>query len=592
MNTRIRQRGAALMAMLVVVVIGGAWWLVSGLKAAGNRTVVDRSHNARVLAEAKAALLAWAASTAADPTESYPGRLPCPEGASWIGVTNAEGIAAPGTQQGIAVANCARVGRLPWRTLGLDKLVDADGEPLWYVVTTGANGWALANATTVLSVNSNKANMLTVDGNLSQAVAVIIAPGAPMTAVPNANQTAAGCVARTQQRTPSAPNVLDYLECQSTSASPIAVRTRVVDNASNKTANDQMVVVTAAEVLAAVEPMVAQRIQTQVLPQLQGANALYASSDWGKSAANPAFPFAVTFGDPGTTPTSNFKGTAGKTEGLLPVTALSCAGIAASRCDSNFHTWNTASISATLVANGPINAPDCSTSTTAQVRCTFSFTRFCLGLCFYDAPVVQVRADAANVGLAMRTLNTGAATGLLNSPSFSAALQADGSARVTYSGSMTASGSLLCGPIISVICSGSAIVRIPIGAFQDHAFLNPTTADNWYWFFANNWHHVTYYAIAPVHQPGGAGSCTAWAPDCTGSTTTGTCLCLTVKGGSTVTNSKAVLTLAGRSLNYTSGTNRALTDFLDSNENRNADLKFEQYKGNRTFNDRFVSLSP
>jgi len=126
-------------------------------------------------------------------------------------------------------------------------------------------------------------------------------------------------------------------------------------------------------------------------------------------------------------------------------------------------------------------------------------------------------------------------------------------------------------------------VTIPISAFKDHPFLNPTTADNWYWFFANNWHHVTYYAVAPLHTPGAAGNCSGT-----------TCISVTVKGDVSLTGKRAVLALAGRSLVNTSGTNRALTDFLDGTENPNlARLSgFEQYKSNRTFNDRFVSLSP
>jgi hypothetical protein len=589
MRNRARQGGAALMAMLVVVIIGGAWWLVSGLKAAGNRTVVDRSHNAKVLAEAKAALIAWAANNAADPTENYPGRLPCPEGAAWIGNANAEGIAAPGLQPPlpetqISVPNCSSVGRLPWRTLGLPKLIDASGEPLWYIVTTGSTGWALANATTALSINSNKADTITVNGNPNAAVAAIIAPGAPMRVGPNANQIAVGCAAQTQSRTASTPNVANYLECQSTSSSPIGVRTQVVDNATNPTFNDQIVLITAAEVLAAIEPMVAQRIQTQVLPQLQSASALYASSEWGTSAANPMFPFAVTFGDPGASPTSTFKGTAGKTEGLLPLNALTCSAITTGRCDPNFHAFNLASISVAATANGPFTSSDCTaTSSTAQIRCTMSFTRVCLIIC--SMPTIRVEGYASNIALAMRTFNTAAATtpGLVSSTvTVTAPLQPDGSARVTVTGIMSASGSILCGFLISVACSGSATVTVPISAFQDHPFINPTTANNWYWFFANNWHHVTYYAVAPLHTPGGAGSCSGT-----------TCLSVTKYGDTSLSGTRAVLVLGGRSLTGTGGiTNRSLADFLDGTENTNSDLKFEQYKSNRTFNDRFVAISP
>jgi hypothetical protein len=431
-------------------------------------------------------------------------------------------------------------------------------------------------------------------------VAAIIAPGAKMTVVPNANQTAAGCVARTQSRTATTPNVLDYLECQNVSGSSITLRTRVVDNVTNPVSNDQMVLITAAEVMAAVEPMVAQRIQNQVVPQMQ---AIYADPKWGTSAANPVFPFPATYGD---TATSTFKGSLSATcpadvatrtdcEGFLPVTALTCASTAASRCDPNYHTFNVAgiSVSVTNVAStGPLTSWDCTSaglSSTTQIKCTMSYLRLiCVGIC--PMPAIKVEGDALNVGLAMRTFDTAAAatSGLsVSTVNVTAPLQSDGSARVTVTGNMTAGGSPLplCGTFLSLLCSGSATVTIPISAFQDHPFLNPTTTDSWYWFFANNWHHVTYYAIAPVHQPGGAGSCTG-----------ATCISVTVTGGASLSDKRAVLALAGRSLNNTSGTNRALLDFLDDTNStpaaRTNVLSFKQYKGSRTFNDRFVSLSP
>ena len=97
----------------------------------------------------------------------------------------------------------------------------------------------------------------------------------------------------------------------------------------------------------------------------------------------------------------------------------------------------------------------------------------------------------------------------------------------------------------------------------------------------NKWHHVTYYAVAPLHTPGAAGNCAG-----------ATCISVSVQGGTALSDKRAVLALAGRSLLGTSGANRALSDFLDSTENTNLDLVFEQAKSNKFFNDRFVSLSP
>jgi len=299
-----RQSGVALLLMLAVLVLGASWWLVSAMATKANRVALERSQNAPVMRLAKQALIGYVAQQAGT-ADLNPGSLPCPEAAGNIGTVN----------EGIAAGTCTlpAVGRLPWRTLGIERLQDAAGEPLWYIVSSG---WAKPNtATPTLGINSNSPGNLTVDGQANAAVAAIVSPGAPITLVPNANQTAAGCAARTQVRTPSAPNVLDYLECQNVGGG--ALRTSVVDNASNPVFNDQVVTVSAADVLAAVEPVVAARIKRDVIPQLQ---SIYASSTWGTgiSAANPLFPFAVAYADPAA---SSWKGTAGTTQGLLPVTS-------------------------------------------------------------------------------------------------------------------------------------------------------------------------------------------------------------------------------------------------------------------------------
>lgn len=74
--------------------------------------------------------------------------------------------------EGVAAASCSlpAVGRLPWRTLSLDKLTDAAGEPLWYVVSPG---WAKPNNTAHTVINSNTPRQLTVDGVASDSVALI-----------------------------------------------------------------------------------------------------------------------------------------------------------------------------------------------------------------------------------------------------------------------------------------------------------------------------------------------------------------------------------------------------------------------------------
>src|SRR2546427_11020112 len=132
---------------------------------------------------------------AAQSGENNPGRFPCPEGAALVG-TSAEGISAPYVGPPNA-PTCAAVGRLPWRTLGLDKLVDSSAEPLWDVESPG---WQLVTSTTTLTINSNTIGQLNVDGQANAAVALIIAPGAAMNFAASAR-----CTARTRARSAPPP---------------------------------------------------------------------------------------------------------------------------------------------------------------------------------------------------------------------------------------------------------------------------------------------------------------------------------------------------------------------------------------------------
>ena len=163
------QRGFALIAIVSLLVLMSAYLLVKQLNAS---TTADKSnHNAKVLNRAKQALIGYVAQHTALASEDNPGRLPCPEAAANYGDPAQEGIAAP-------FCTLPAVGRLPWRTLGLDKLVDAALEPLWYVVSPG---WALPSSGATLTINSNTTGQLTIDGVANDAVALIIAPGAAFT---------------------------------------------------------------------------------------------------------------------------------------------------------------------------------------------------------------------------------------------------------------------------------------------------------------------------------------------------------------------------------------------------------------------------
>jgi hypothetical protein len=613
MSLRSRQRGAALMVMMLIVVMGGAWWLVTGLNAYGNRTAVTRSHNAQVLNRAREALLAYAATLAAG-DDLNPGRLPCPEAAGYIGDANNEGIAS----SYCTLAGGTLAGRLPWKTLGIEQLRDASGEPLWYVVSSG---WTLPNSDTrILDINSNKQSNLSVNGQANAAVALIIAPGPQINVAPNSNQIAVGCAARAQSRTPSTPNYLDYIECYSRDTE--TVRTSVVDNATNPVSNDQIGVVTTADLWTAVEPIIAMRIQRDVAPKVLGvyntAPSTCASgsgtqtNEWGAAFTCPAgtltnavFPFAAPYStasaapcSPLTADVSNqpslaaataFKG-ASCSQGLLPISSLTCNTKTNGPCDGTVHAWDVSTVLVSTSSASTTLSTNCGTSTTSQITCSITATRTC-NLCFGFSANVTVQVDGANVGQGMRRIDSTVTSGL-NSGTVTAALQSNASARTAYAG--TVNSSTVCstpGWFSLPACTVTTTASIPIGVFKDHAFLSANgpaygeaigTPDAWFWFLANKWHQVTYYAVSTGNLPGASGACSSGT----------TCLDVTVAGGTSITDKRAMLVLAGYSLNGTSGSNRALSDFLDDSANTDLNRMFVQNKARSSFNDRFVSISP
>lgn len=194
-----RQRGVVLIIMALIALLGVSWLLVSALSTWLNPAATNPNVNGRVLGQAKAALLGYVAADAM--TDNNPGSLPCPEPGAYVGTVN----------EGIAAGNCTlpAVGRLPWRTLGLDRLQDASGQPLWYVVSPL---WALPNSLATLNINFSTQGQLTVDGQANAAVALIIAPGPPLSV-----QGSANCTARAQARDARPPDYRDYLECQNAS---------------------------------------------------------------------------------------------------------------------------------------------------------------------------------------------------------------------------------------------------------------------------------------------------------------------------------------------------------------------------------------
>jgi len=164
------QRGAALMVMLVILIIGASAFLVSSLNSSKVKSARQTSSSI-VLAKAKDALIGYALSYGDTHTGEMYGYLPCPD------PDGTNGSNGEGSSETCGNKNVSAIGRLPWKTLGLNPLRDGEGECLWYAVS----GTYKNNPKTDLMNWDNRGLLEVLDttGNIAaqDVVAVIFSPG-------------------------------------------------------------------------------------------------------------------------------------------------------------------------------------------------------------------------------------------------------------------------------------------------------------------------------------------------------------------------------------------------------------------------------
>jgi len=226
-------------------------------------------HNERVLKEAKQALLMYAyrypeTALAFNGTIRGPGRLPCPD---------TDAPAGAGTPN--PVANCisggnAIVGRFPWNANGMEfyDVRDAANERLWYAVSQDfANpDLDVINSDTLGTITiHDQSGTVLYDGSVAGVAAVIIAPGPEIdrAGVAQNRQTAA------QQLDPT-----NYLDLFGTLDNADFINLNAADGfvlgpvdnlaASTVVVNDQMILVTAEEVVAMAEQATLQAYQKAI----------------------------------------------------------------------------------------------------------------------------------------------------------------------------------------------------------------------------------------------------------------------------------------------------------------------------------------
>jgi hypothetical protein len=506
-----------MLIMVAILGLGVVSLVLAAFNSSTRNEVTDvRNRNAVVLAQAKAALLGYVAKEAVKLSENIPGRLPCPE------PTATAGTASEGTE----AADCApgepskkSVGRLPWVTLGIDKLVDAESEPLWYAISPN---WVLLTAPPQPVINVGSTGQLVFDG-VPDVVAVIFAPGRAISTTPTAAQIAAGCTARNQvrgDRTHVAgggdPDLRDYLECQNGS-SPIDTNfgVAVTGNESNLAINDQAVYITSRELLAAIQGPLAERMQRTVAPLLSEYSTSWAGFNF--------LPYAHAFEPPekNTVASEHCGVSAGAQtrEGLLPIAPNSGA------CAS---TWTSFAVSssATLVGCAPAPAPS------TNVQCTFRYytLNFLGKLLFGSSPYadVTVQATAPHASASFRKpLATSDVIVPANVTARSTTLtpQTDGDARLSLVVRVTDSDACddsLLGVVCSLLAplgltgsSPTKMIEFPqlglptlqgtqlsaavlASKAPPYNWLAPTSGEPHYWFMQNEWYRYTYYAVSQL----------------------------------------------------------------------------------------------
>jgi hypothetical protein len=265
---RKNQGGYALIVLLAIVTMGILYSIVSALtpmqaKYQQSATTQD------ALRQAKEALIAYAVSVNLSSGAARLGDLPCPD----LHDQSTSSAGKKGTSCGNAAGTTGqsnRLGLLPWKDLGLPELRDGSGEHLWYAVSSN-----FKENTRVSKRNSDTPGTISIkanDGTVydSTVIAVIIAPGAPITRADGYVQS---------RSTTGIPNPKDYLDIDTASGEDNAafqdngsdgfISGPIRDGTGTLVTNDQVITITYNDLM----PLLQKRVAQEVLNCLSGYTA-------------------------------------------------------------------------------------------------------------------------------------------------------------------------------------------------------------------------------------------------------------------------------------------------------------------------------
>jgi len=309
-----RERGIALLALLALVVLGATLALLAMSNPRPLELERDQVTN-KALAQAKEALIAFAASYPDTHPNHVPGYLPCPDRAG----ANPEGSEEPNCDP----MNVTVIGRLPWKKLGMAPLRDGSGECLWYAVSgtfknnpkTELMNWDILGQIEVYGPDG--VTLLAGSQPENRAAAVIFAPGVALGQERQHDQLP-GTICSKDYVPARFLEAIGTLNNAAVNSTPGAI-TKFIAGDEGAAFNDRLLFVTPAEIFAAVEKrhdfpaIVAQNVAECLV------NYVKNNGNW--SGGDFRFPWAARVED-----VTIYDDTADRMSGRFPVLANDTSG--------------------------------------------------------------------------------------------------------------------------------------------------------------------------------------------------------------------------------------------------------------------------
>jgi len=272
-----KQTGITLLIFVLLVVIVSSSVMLSVMSSNNVRNERDKK-TATALAEAKAALIGFAVSinlsnedcTAPNNNCARLGDFLCPD---MDDDGDAEGSC--GNTSG-STGQADRIGRLPWKTLGLPDLRDGNGDRLWYALsnnfknnfrtrcmTSGESGCLNSDTVGTITLRNSAGTIINNANAGSGVVAVVFSPGTPLTREDGVVQDrgCAGCSTNPINYLDNLESVDDNASFVDGSAADGLIKGPILDEDGATIINDNLLAITTEELM----PVLEKRVSIEVL---------------------------------------------------------------------------------------------------------------------------------------------------------------------------------------------------------------------------------------------------------------------------------------------------------------------------------------